>query len=498
MMHGQEKSDPPIVAVKSANKPANRGAESMEPRGGAVGNTIQQRMRRTQSRISVSQRLERVRRVAKTRRKERFTSLLHHVNPELLLTAFYALKRKAAVGVDGVAWSAYEENLETNLADLHRRVHGEAYRAQPSRRKYIPKSDGRERPLGIAALEDKIVQRALMEVLNAIYEEEFKDFSYGFRPGRGQHDALDALAVGIKRGNVNWIMDADISKFFDKVNHEWLIRFVEHRVGDERVIRLIRKWLGAGYMENGIVMDTVEGTPQGSVISPLLANIYLHYAFDLWADQWRQRHARGPVVMVRYADDIVVGFCREDDALRFKEEMHDRLGKFSLSLHPEKTRLIQFGRFAAKDRAKQGLGKPDAFNFLGFTHICGQAREGDYYRLTRKSRRDRMREKLREVKEELRKRWHLSIPEQGKWLNQVVRGYYAYHAVPTNYGSLKAFQSHVIQLWLRALRRRSQRDRTTWKRMYQIAKEWLPKPRISHPWPEQRYAAKYPQWEPGA
>jgi RNA-directed DNA polymerase len=498
MMHGLEKSDSPIGAMKSANKPANGGAESMEQRGEAKGNTGQKRTYRTQIRARVSQRLARVRQAARERKKERFTALLHHVNPELLNASFHWLKRKAAAGVDGMTWSAYEESLESNLDDLCQRIHRGSYRAKPSRRRYIPKPDGQQRPLGIASLEDKIVQRALVEVLNSIYEEDFKGFSYGFRPGRGQHDALDALAVGINRGNVNWILDADISKFFDTVGHEWLIRFVEHRVGDQRVIRLIRKWLKAGCMENGVVVPTEDGTPQGAVISPLLANIYLHYVFDLWAQQWRQRHARGPVILVRYADDIVAGFCREDDAKRFQEDMRKRLEQFALKLHPDKTRLIQFGRFAAKDRARAGLGKPDAFNFLGFTHICGRDRSGVRYVLKRKSRRDRMRAKLKEIKEKLRRRMHHPIPEQGKWLRQVVQGYFNYHAVPNNGGSLNAFRHHVTRLWMRTLRKRSQRDKTVWKRICRVANIWLPLPRILHPWPEQRFAAKHPGWKPGA
>lgn len=498
MMYGREKSDPLIGATKSANNPANGGAELMEQRKGADGNTGQQRTRRTQSRISVSQRLDRVRRIAKERKKEKLTALLHHLDTELLYTSFYWLKKNAAVGADGVSWAEYEENLETNLVDLHRRIHGNAYRAQPSRRKYIPKSDGRQRPLGIASLEDKIVQRGLVEVLNAIYEQEFEGFSYGFRPGRGQHDALDALAVGITRNKVSWILDADISKFFDTVDHSWLIRFVEHRIGDPRVIRLITKWLQAGYMEDGALMPTEEGTPQGAVISPLLANIYLHYVFDLWAHQWRERHARGPVTLVRYADDIAVGFCLSDDAIRFQAALRERLEKFGLKLHPDKTRLIEFGRFAASDRKSRGLGKPETFDFLGFTHICGRTRLRGAFQLRRKSRKDRMREKLREIKEKLRRRRHLSIPEQGGWLHKVVRGYFAYHAVPTNGRSLCAFRDQVTWLWLRTLRSRSQRDKTTWYRMNIIAKAWLPRTKITHPWPDARFFAKYPRWEPGA
>jgi RNA-directed DNA polymerase len=392
---------------------------------------------------------------------------------------------------------ATSRTWEANLGGLHEQVHRGTYRALPSRRRYIPKPDGRQRPLGIAALEDKIVQRAVVQVLNAIYEEDFLGFSYGFRPGRGQHDALDALAVGITTAKVNWIVDADIAGFFDAVSHEWLNRFVQHRVGDRRILRLIRKWLKAGVMEDGNLVPTEAGTPQGAVISPLLANIYLHYAFDLWADQWRKHHAKGQVIVVRYADDIVMGFQHEREAKRFMGDMRQRLEKFALSLHPEKTRLIEFGRFAARDRESRGMGKPETFNFLGFTHICSRSRRG-VFQLKRQTRRDRMRARLRAIKEELRRRMHESIPLQGKWLGQVVRGYFAYHAVPTNSRCLGTFRHYVVDLWRRSLVQRSQRDRTTWNRMATLAAEFLPLPRILHPWPSVRFAVKHPRWEPGA
>lgn len=497
MMHEQEKSDLSIVAMKSANKDEQPSAESMEQREGTEGNTAENRTRRTPSRGSVSQGLDRVRQAAKAGKKERFTALLHHVDVELLKAAYSWLKRDAAPGIDGVTWREYEQNLEANVINLHARVHRGGYRALPSRRKYIPKPDGKQRPLGIAALEDKIVQRAVVEVLNAIYEEDFTGFSYGFRPGRGQHDALDALAVGITHTKVNWILDADISRFFDTVSHEWLIRFLEHRIGDTRIIRLIRKWLRAGVMEDGKVTATEVGTPQGAVVSPLLANIYLHYVFDLWADRWRRHQAQGNVILVRYADDIVVGFEHGADAKRFQADMQQRMEQFALTIHPDKTRLIEFGRFAAENREKRGQGKPETFNFLGFTHICGRTKRGKF-QLKRKTRRDRMRTKLREIKEELRRRMHLPIPEQGKWLRQVVRGYFAYHAVPTNIKRLSAFRYHIVELWRRALKRRSQRDRVTWERITRIASDWLPTPRILHPWPSVRFAVKYPRWEPGA
>lgn len=469
----------------------------MERREEAEGNTVKRCTHRTQSRDRVSPGLERVRERAKKNRKERFAALLHHVDIDLLRTSFSRLKRDAAPGVDGIRWSEYEQNLEAKLADLHGRIHRGAYRATPSRRKFIPKDDGRMRPLGVAALEDKIVQRAVVDVLNAIYEVDFLGFSYGFRPKRSQHDALDALAVGVTRMKVNWILDIDIRSFFDTVSHEWLIRFVEHRVGDPRIIRLIRKWLKAGVMEDGQWAATDEGTPQGSVISPLLSNVYLHYAFDLWAQQWRRRHALGTVIFVRYADDMVVGFQHEEDARRFQVDMCARLGQFGLTVHPDKTRLLEFGRFATEHRRKRGLGKPETFNFLGFTHICERTRTGGFL-LMRKTRRDRMRTRLRAIKTELRRRMHMPIGEQGRWLAQVVRGYFAYHAVPTNSRSLSAFRYHVTELWRRTLRRRSQRDRSTWESMTQLEAAFLPLPRILHPWPTTRFAVNNPRWKPDA
>ena len=497
MMHGREKSDSAIVAMKPANKAGQPAAEQAERRVEAEGNMAESRTRRTPSRESVLQGLDRVRQAAKAKKKERFTALLHHVSVDLLKEAYSWLKRDAAPGVDGVTWQDYEQNREANLVDLHARIHRGTYRALPSRRKYIAKPDGRQRPLGIAALEDKIVQRALVEVLNAIYEEDFLGFSYGYRPERSQHDALDALATAITRMKVNWILDADVRSFFDSVSHDWLVRLVEHRVGDPRVIRLLRKWLKAGVMEDGAITPTEAGTPQGAVASPLLANVYLHYVFDLWADRWRHHHAPGSVIFVRYADDIVCGFEHEADAQRFHAALQQRTEQFALSLHPDKTRLIEFGRFAAENRARRGLGKPETFNFLGFTHICGRSRKG-LFQLKRKSRRDRMRAKLRAIKEELRRRMHEPIPQQGQWLCQVVRGYFAYHAVPTNVASLSAFRHHVVDLWRRSLKRRSQKDHTTWDRLARLAADFLPAPRILHPWPDARFAVTHPRWEPNA
>jgi RNA-directed DNA polymerase len=492
VIHEPEKSDPVVVAGKPTNKAARAVAESVEPRTGTKGSADQQSTRRAQDRASVSQALERVRQVARQRKKERFTSLLHHIGPAMLRMAFYAIKRDAAPGVDGLTWATYEQDLDRRIEDLQARVKRGAYRALPSRRSYIPKEDGSKRPLAIAALEDKIVQRAVSAVLSAIYEEDFLGFSYGFRPRRSQHDALDALIVGITSRKVNFILDADIRSFFTEVSQEWVVRFLEHRIGDKRIIRLVQKWLRAGVLEDGIVTVEETGTGQGSVISPLLANVYLHYVFDLWAARWRRREATGDMVVVRYADDTVIGFEHEADAQRFWAAMRDRLREFSLSLHPDKTRLIEFGRYAAQNREKRGLGKPETFKFLGFVLICGKSRRGGF-QIRRKSRRDRMRAKLQEIKEELRQRWHLPIPDTGKWLGQIVAGYFAYHAVPTNSAAIGAFRYHVTVLWYRCLGRRSQRATLVWSRMAKLTDEFLPRPRILHPWPSVRFAVRHPR-----
>ena len=492
MMHAGEKSDSAIVATKPTNKAGRPAAEPVERRAETKGNAGQQSTRRAQDRESVSQALDRIRHAARHRRKERFTALFHHLGPEMLRTAFFALKREAAPGVDGLTWRVYAADLDHRIEDLHARVHRGAYRALPSRRRYIPKADGSQRPLAVAALEDKIVQRATAAVLNAIYEEDFLGFSYGFRPQRSQHDAMDALVVGIGSRKVNHILDADLSRFFDSVSQSWLVRFLEHRIGDRRIVRLIQKWLKAGVLEDGIVTVGETGTGQGSVISPLLANVYLHYVFDLWAERCRRREATGDMILVRFADDIIVGFEHETDAHRFRDAMRARLQAFSLSLHPEKTRLIEFGRHAAARRAERGLGKPETFDFLGFTFVCGKSRRGRFL-IKRKTRRDRMRAKLREITKEMRRRMHQPIPEQGKWLRQVVTGFFAYHAVPTNGRALGAYRYHVTNLWRRSLRRRSQKDHTTWARVTKLADDWLPRPRILHPWPNQRFAVKHPR-----
>jgi RNA-directed DNA polymerase len=430
-----------------------------------------------------------VRQVAQGDREARFTALLHHVDVARLRAAYWALNPRAATGVDGVTWRAYGQDLEANLRELHGRVQRGAYRARPSRRAYIPKADGRLRPLGIAALEDKLLQRAVVEVLGAIYETDFLGFSYGFRPGRSPHDALDALAVGIRRRRVNWVLDADIRDFFTSLDHGWLEKFLEHRIADRRMLRLIRKWLKAGVIENGVWSESVEGTPQGASASPLLANVYLHYAFDLWAERWRRRQARGDVIVVRFADDYIVGFEHHRDAQRFLADLRDRFAKFCLELHPEKTRLIEFGRFAAERRRARGLGKPETFGFLGFTHICAKERSGRFT-LKRITDPKRMRAKLRQVKQELARRRHQPVPEQGRWLASVVRGHLAYHAVPGNSRAVRAFRTQASRHWCAELRRRGQRHRLNWKRMDRLAKRWLPPARITHPFPGARFDAR--------
>ena len=415
--------------------------------------------------------------------------MLHHVDLTRLRAAYRAIRPQAAPGVDGVTWVEYGQDLESNLRDLHSRVQAGRYRAKPSRRVHIPKADGRLRPLGIASLEDKIVQRAVVEVLNAVYEVDFRGFSYGFRPGRGPHDALDALAVGIGRKKVNWVLDADIRDFFNQLDRAWLRRFLEHRIADKRVLRLIDKWLAAGVIEDGKWSETLAGSPQGASVSPLLANVYLHYVFDLWADWWRHRRAHGDVIIVRFADDVTVGFEYEQDAQRFLSDLHERIAEFGLQLHPDKTRLIEFGRHAARNRAARGQGKPETFDFLGFTHICARSKNGRFW-LKRITISKRMRVKLREVKDQLKLRMHEPIPVQGRWLRSVLQGHFAYYAVPGNSDAVAAFRDHVTRHWFKALRRRSQRTRVTWERMNRLAKRWIPPAHVKHPFPEVRFAAR--------
>jgi group II intron reverse transcriptase/maturase len=489
------KSDGCVVPGKSPNKDGAKvsSAEGAEGRQPTKGNAHQTAASRTQSRERASIGLARVRKAARQDRRARFTALLHHVTPDQLRTSFYALKRAAAPGVDGVTWAEYEVGLDDRLGDLHARVHKGSYRAQPSKRAYIAKADGRQRPLGIAALEDKIVQHAVGEVLSQIYEADFKGFSYGFRPGRSQHDALDALWVGLMAKKVNWVLDADIRSFFDTIDHGWMLKFLEHRIADRRVLRLIRKWLKAGVLEDGKWSETETGTPQGAVISPLLANVYLHYVFDLWADRWRKTRARGEVIVIRYADDTVLGFQLRDDAERFLKELQERMLKFGLALHPEKTRLIEFGRFAAEHRKRRGEGKPESFDFLGFTHSCGVTRETRKFYVQRRTVAKRLRARLQEVKAMLMRRRHDPIREVGQWLGAVVRGYFNYHAIPGNSLRMEAFRRECLRHWLRALRRRSQRRRINWARLRTLADLWIPKPRVLHPYPGVRFDAMHPR-----
>ena len=484
-------SDP--TPVNQPNKGESSPAEVGEGRARTKENIGRSNTSPTQSGERVSQGLSGVRQAAKERRQERFTALLHHMTVGLLRDSFYALKRQAAPGVDGVTWKEYEAGLDGRIADLHDRVHRGAYQAQPSRRVYIPKADGRQRPLGIAALEDKIVQQAMVTILNQIYEGDFKGFSYGFRPGRNPHQALDALAVGIQGKRVSWVLDADIRGFFDNLSHEWAIKFVEHRVADCRVLRLIQKWLKAGVSEDGQWSESKVGTPQGAVVSPLLANVYLHYVFDLWIEVWRKKLARGEVIVVRYADDLVVGFESRAEAERFLEEFRERLAKFGLELHAEKTRLIEFGRFAEQNRKRRGEGKPETFTFLGFTHYCGKRRSDGSFIVWRKTASKRMVAKLRVLKAALVRQKHDPPAQVGEWLRKVVLGYYQYHAVPGNLNQLSAFRHRLCRLWRAVLNRRSQRGERPWQRLNLLLERWIPFPRVLHPYPQARFTARHPR-----
>ena len=487
MMNDRRKSDRPIVATKSSNKATEVAAERMERRGLAKGKTPRQNTDRTLDRIIVQSALGRIRQAAVKDKRQRFTGLMHHIyNLSMLREAYYGLKRDAAPGVDGETWRDYGENLGSNLQELSARLRRGAYRARPVRRVYIAKADGRMRPLGVTALEDKIVQRATVEVMNAIYETDFLGFSYGFRPGKCQHNALDALYVGILTKKVNWVLDGDISSFFDGIDHEWLVKFIEHRIADQRVVRLIRKWLNAGVLEEGRWKSSEEGTPQGGSASPLMANIFLHYVFDLWVHQWRKTKARGDVIVVRFADDFVIGFQHRSDAERLHKDLEERFDKFKLRLHPEKTRLIEFGYFAASNRRRRGQGKPETFNFLGFTHICGKKRSNGMFTVYRRTISKRDRAKLKEIKAGLRRRMHLPVPQVGKWLKTVIEGHNRYYGVPSNTQSLSSFRFQVARRWFRSLRRRSQRTRLTWERMYRLIDRWLPPPRVHHPYPLRR------------
>ena len=496
MMNEYGKSDRRVVPTKSPNKGAGeplqgsarpKPAEAVEGRRLAKSNPQQRIMFRTQRRVRMSPDLERIRQAASRDRKMRFTALFHHVYClETLKRAYFSLNPKAAPGVDGVTWKQYGEDLEANLQDLANRLARGAYRAQPTRRTYIPKADGRQRPLGITALEDKIVQAALVEVLNATYEVDFLGFSYGSRPGRSPHDALDALSVGIVSSKVNWVLSVDIRGYFDAILHEWLVTFIEHRIGDRRIVRLIQKWLKAGVLEDGEHIESEMGSPQGASFSPLAANIYLHYVFDLWAHQWRQRNCRGDVRLIRYVDDIMVGFEKREEAEQFQEALRRRFAKFGLELHPEKTRLIEFGRFAQERRRKRGLGKPESFNFLGFTHLSGQSRKGKY-QIQRRTIAQRFRAKLAEIKVELRRRMHLPVPVQGAWLRSVLQGHYQYYGVPLNGKALQRFRKEVARMWQRSLSRRSHKGYVVWERMKRYVDKWLPVARIYHPYPDERF-----------
>jgi RNA-directed DNA polymerase len=486
MINGHGQSDGGIVPKKSPNKP--QGAEGMEGRPSVKGNVQECASRRTQSRAEgMTNALERIREAVRRDKEANLTSLYHHVyNVEYLKAAYFGLKKKAAAGVDGETWQHYGEELEVNLEDLAGRLARGAYRALPVRRRYIPKPDGRQRPLGVPALEDKIVQSVTAQILSVIWEEEFLGFSYGFRPGRDPHQALDALVVGIQMKRVNWVLDADIRGFFDTISHEWMVKFIEHCIGDRRIVALIQKWLRAGVLEEGQWTQSEAGTPQGGIISPVLANIYLHYAFDLWAHQWRKRKAHGNVIVVRYADDFVVGFEHRAEAEQFQKDLAERLSKFNLELQAEKTRLIEFGRYAAVNRARRGEGKPQTFDFLGFTHYCGTTRKGKFV-VKRQTMRKRVRAKLKAIKEELVRRKHTSVPDQGRWLAMVLRGHYQYYGVPFNSRAVWSYYYHIQRLWQFTLSRRSQKGRVTRERIARLSRKWLPNPRICQPYPSQRF-----------
>jgi len=495
LVNGGGESYNGVVPAKQPNKSGKPPAEVVEGRPLTKENTRQSNSHRTPSRESGPSGLERVREAARTDKKRKFTALLHHVSIDLLGKSYNSLKKKAAAGVDGMTWQEYGgEGVEGRLEDLHGRLHRRAYRAQPSLRKWIPKGDGRQRPLGIAALENKIVQHAVGTVLNQVWEVDFKGFSYGFRPGRSQHDALDALSVGIERKRVNWILDLDIRSFFDTLQHKWLIEFVEHRIKDPRVVRLIQKWLRAGVVEDGRWFQTEEGSPQGSVISPILANLYLHHVLDLWANWWRKTRARGEMIIVRYADDAVLGFEYREDAELFLEQLRERLRKFGLELHPEKTRLIEFGRKATEERAKRGEGKPETFNFLGFTHICGTTYKTRNFTVRRYTIGKRLTAKLKDIRGKLKQRMHEEPRSVGRWLGQVVRGYFQYHAIPGNWARMKVFRDEIERMWYQTLRRRSQRSRITWTRFGEVFGPFLPPVRILQPYPSIRFNARYAQY----
>lgn len=487
--HGE--SDSPIVSEKPANKvwlKHQPAAEPVEKRGLAKGNPSEQTSRRTQDRERLPSALGRIRQAVRKNREQRMVNLWHHVyDLARLREAYLALNRKGAAGIDGETWQMYGEDLEANLQKLSEQLRRGGYRARPVERHYIPKADGSRRPIGIPVLEDKIVQRATVEVLNAVYECHFKGFSYGFRPGRNQHRALDALYMGLMKRKINWVLDADIRGCFDAIDHEWLVKFIEHLIADKRVVRHIKKWLKAGVLEDDVVRQSGEGTPQGGSVSPLLCNIYLHYVLDLWIDQWRGKQAKGDVIVVRYADDFVIGFQSETEARACLQELRERLAAFNLELHPEKTRLIEFGRYAAANRKRQGEGKPETFDFLGLTHFCDTTRTNGRFIIGRKTQSKRMCAKLKEIKAELRRRMPAPVPETGRWLRSVVQGYYNYHAVPRNLPMMTRFTRAALRYWWKSLRRRSHKSTCDWQRFYRrLARRWMPALRVMHPYPEHR------------
>ena len=486
-MNDRRKSDDPVVPEKPSNEALTGAEEMAEERGSAKGNSRQRHRGRTQRRTrSLQTKLKRIRQAAKRDKEEKFTALWHHVyDPDRLKATFQSLRKDAAAGVDARGWRDYAKGCQDRVDDLSARLKRGGYRPAPVRRTYIPKADGKIRALGIPTIEDKIVQKTTAQVLEAIYEVDFLGFSYGFRQGRGPHNALDAVVVGIEKARVNYVLDADIRGFFDAIDHEWLIRFIEHRVGDQRVIRQIRKWLKAGVLEEGKLSVQDKGTPQGGPISPLLANIYLHYVLDLWADAWRDKRAQGKVIIVRYADDFVVGFESRSDAERFEQDLIERFKRFGLELHSDKTRLIEFGRYAAERRRRRGESKPESFEFLGFTHTCSVDSNG-YFVVKRETSAKRMRAKLKEVAKELNARLHQALPEVGKWLGQVLEGHMNYFGVVGNVDRLRAFRRQLTRQWKHALRKRSQRSHITWERMRKLREKYLPQIRIVHPLPHTR------------
>jgi len=505
-MYEHKESDSSIVPRNPSNKCGDNKpqAEMGEERDEPMKNVEQNGMRRAQHRTKaqghrcggatakgMTPGLLRVRKVAEEDKDIQFTTLLHHITPEALRASYNALRKDAAPGVDGRVWEDYREGLDKSLAELHTKVHRGSYRSLPSRRVYIPKADGRKRPLGVAALEDKIVQHAVSGVLSAIYETDFYGFSYGFRPNRGCHDALDALYVAIERKKVSWVLDADIQGFFDSISHEWMLRFLRSRIADKRVLRLVAKWLKAGVMEDGATVGASEGTPQGAVISPHLANIYLHYVLDDWIVWWRRKHAVGDVIIVRYADDFVMGFQHKHEAEAFLLALQSRLEMFALKLHPDKTKLIEFGRFAAERCRKRGERKPATFTFLGFTHICSVNRSDGKYKILRLTDKKRMCATLKRLKRVLTAKMHEAVEDVGKWLGSVLRGYYNYFAVPDNVCRLMSFRFALAGIWHWVLCRRSQRGRITWDDFRKRVLPMLPIPEQLHPYPSERFRARH-------